>query len=211
MGEDSDSVTGRDYAGSRPRVHQVAAKETLFLEGDRALNLYEIVSGVGKIYKMMPDGRSIITGFAYPGSLLGIARAGFYFYNVDAVTDLTLNAYSKVATEARLRQEPEYLRHLFEETNDELAQAQERIVLLGQQTPVEEVAAFLQRVRVWQREDRQIHLPMTRHDIADYLGLTTETVSRTLTQFRDQNIVRSINQHDIEILDLPKLSGLSAT
>ena len=211
MGDDSEEATGTDHAGWRARVLQVSAKETLFLEGDSARLLYEVVSGVGKIYKMLPDGRSIITGFAYPGSLLGLGRAGFYFYNVDAVTDLNLNAYSKVAIEARLREEPDYLRHLFEETNDELAQAQERIVLLGQQTPVEKVAAFLQRVRVWQREDRQVHLPMTRHDIADYLGLTTETVSRTLTQFRDQNIVRSINQHDIEILDLPKLTGLSAT
>jgi len=191
------------------RPIQVPAKETIFLEGDAAHHLYEVVSGVGKIYKMMPDGRVIITGFAYPGALLGIARAGIYFYNVDAVTDMSLNAYSKAATEARLREDPAFLQHLFEDTNDELAQAQERILLLGQKTPVEKVSSFLRRVRVWQREDQQVHLPMTRHDIADYLGLTTETVSRTFTQLRDQNVIRSMNQHDVEILDLPQLARLS--
>ena len=98
---------------------------------------------------------------------------------------------------------PHYLQHLFEETNDELAQAQERILLLGpEDTPVEKVTSFLRRIRRWQHEDRHIHVPMTRHDIADYLGLTTETVSRTFTQLRDQNVIRSVNQHDIELLDV---------
>lgn len=195
--------------GTPARRLQVPAKETLFLEGDKALNLFQVVSGVGKIYKMMPDGRSIIAGFAYGGSLLGIARASHYFYNVDAVTDMILDAYPKALIEERMHHDPDYLQHLFEETNDELAQAQERILLLGQKTPVEKVTSFLRRIRRWQNEDRQIHVPMTRHDIADYLGLTTETVSRTFTQLRDQEIIRSVNQHDIEILDIAQLKRLS--
>lgn len=195
--------------GYPARRIQVPAKETLFMEGDEALNLFQVVSGVGKIYKMMPDGRAIITGFVYGGSLLGISRTGRYFYNVDAVTDMTLDAYPKAHIEARLHEDPDYLQHLFEEVNDELAQAQERILLLGQKTPVEKVTSFLRRMRRWQDEDRLIHVPMTRHDIADFLGLTTETVSRTFTQLRDQGIIRSVNQHDIEILDIPQLKRLS--
>lgn len=193
------------------RPIRVPAKETLFLEGDNALSLFQVISGVGKIYKMMPDGRAIISGFAYAGGILGIARAGKYFYNVDAVTDMALDAYSKSVIEARLQEDPDYLQHLFEETNDELAQAQERILTLGQKSPVEKVTSFIRRIRRWQSEDRQVHVPMTRHDIADYLGLTTETVSRTFTQLREQQIIRSINQHDIEILDVEKLKRLSET
>jgi len=200
-----------DGQSTSARQIRVPAKETLFLEGDDALSLFQVISGVGKIYKMMPDGRAIIAGFAYAGGILGIARAGKYFYNVDAVTDMALDAYSKSVIEARLLEDPDYLQHLFEETNDELAQAQERILTLGQKSPVEKVTSFIRRIRRWQSEDRQVHVPMTRHDIADYLGLTTETVSRTFTQLREQQIIRSINQHDIEILDVEKLKRLSET
>jgi len=206
--QNAPSAVPPDGLATAHRV-QVPAKETLFLEGDTAQSLFQVVSGVGKIYKMMPDGRAIITGFAYAEAMLGIARAGHYFYNVDAVTDLALDSYSRAVVEARLHEDPHYLQHMFEETNDELAQAQERILLLGQKTPIEKVTSFLRRIRRWQHEDRHIHVPMTRHDIADYLGLTTETVSRTFTQLRDQNVIRSINQHDIELLDVNQLKRLS--
>lgn len=188
---------------------QVTAKETVFLEGDNAANLFEVVDGVAKIYKMLGDGRTIITGFAYPRSLLGLARADRYYYNVDAITNVTLIAHPKTEVEARLKENPTYLQHLLDETNDELAQAQERMMVLGRKTPLEKVASFLLRICQWQDEDRALHLPMTRHDIADYLGLTTETVSRTLTQLRDQHVIRSTNQHDVEIVDLEKLEALS--
>ncbi len=195
--------------GEAARQLSVPAKETIFLEGDTAKNLYEVADGVAKIYKMMPDGRTLITGFAYRLSLLGIARAGLYYYNVDAVTDMTLVVHPRSEVEARLRDDPTYLQHLLDETNDELVQAQERILVLGRKTPLEKVSSFLTRIRQWQGEDRQLHLPMTRHDIADYLGLTTETVSRTFTQLRNQSVIASPNQHDVEIIDLAALTALA--
>jgi len=191
------------------RRHTVPARETIFLEGDPATHLYEVTRGVAKIYKMMPDGRTLITGFAYRRSLLGLARAGLYYYNVDAITDVSLIVHTRSEVEARLKDDPNYLQHLLDETNDELAQAQERILVLGRRTPLEKVASFLLRIRQWHDEDRQLHLPMTRHDIADYLGLTTETVSRTFTQLRGKDVIRSTNQHDIEIADLAALVALA--
>jgi CRP/FNR family transcriptional regulator len=129
--------------------------------------------------------------------------------NLVAVIDIVLDAYSKSIIEAHLLKEPNYLQHRFEETNNELAQAQERILTLSQRSPVEKVTSFIRRIRRWQSEGRQVHVPITRHDIADYLGFTTETVSRTFMQLCDQQVVRSINQHDIEILDVEKLKRLS--
>ncbi len=208
MRENNNNMASPDRKAPGERRIRVPAKETIFLEGEPAANLFEVVEGVVKIYKMMADGRTIITGFAYKRSLLGLARSGNYYYSVDAVTDSTLVVHGKAEVEARLRADPGYLQYLLDETNDELVQAQDRILLLGRRAPVEKVALFLLRLRQWQSEDRKLHLPMTRHDIADYLGLTTETVSRTFTQLRDKGVLKSLNQHDVEILDLALLRHL---
>ena len=163
-------------------------------EGDEAVSVFNVVSGCIKLYKLLPDGRCQITGFLLPGDFCGIETEGTYAYSAAAVEPTEICSMPRKKLDAVFARRPELQRRLLAIVSHELSVAQEQMLLLGRKTATERVAAFL--ISLSERGKRigwpadPIHLPMTRADIADYLGLTIETVSRTMTSLRKDGLIR---------------------
>jgi CRP/FNR family transcriptional regulator len=209
------SLTSDDRAhlASVASTRNVDRGQMLFIEGDPAKFLYTLVGGTFQMYKLLQDGRRQITGFLFPGDFLGLADDGVYAYSAEAVTDAALYRYRFEEMEALLARYPEMENRLFTIASHELAEAQEQMLLLGRKTATEKVASFLLAYaeRAAQRGEGSdvLFIPMTRHAIADYLGITTETVSRTLTRLRHDGLISSPRNNQIEILDRDALCQIS--
>ncbi|HXQ65934.1 MAG TPA: helix-turn-helix domain-containing protein, partial [Alphaproteobacteria bacterium] len=182
-------------------------------EGDLAESVYEIVSGMLKLYKLLPDGRRQVTGFLLRGHLLGLASNERYLYTAEAVTPVTLCRYPKARFERLLDEVPGFARRLLAVTSDELRAAQDQMVLLGRKSAAEKLASFLLMTAEDQddgeEESDTVNIPMGRSDIADYLGLSTETVSRTLTQLKCRGVIALPTSAHIEIRQRDRLEQLA--
>ncbi len=194
------------------------AGETLFIEGDPADSLYIITDGCVKLYKMMLDGRRQITGFLNRSDFLGLALRDTYSYSAEAVAPSTLCRFPKERLERLLDDFPRMERRLLGIASNELASAQDQMLLLGRKTAEEKVASFLWLLRrraeikvkmAVEMDPDLIELPMTRTDIADYLGLTIETVSRSFSALKKRRVVAFDNPHRIEIVDTDELMELA--
>lgn len=189
------------------------AGEALFHEGDPNPFVFNIVEGVVKLYRLLPDGRRQITGFLFRGDFLGLGSRGPATYTAQALTAINTCRFRRTEFEQQLCDLPKLERRLVEMAGDELVAAQEQIVLLGRKTARERLASFL--VRAGERQARlgeptdRVRLPMTRLDIADYLGLTIETVSRTMTQFRTSGLIRLVEIDELIVLRPDALRALA--
>jgi CRP/FNR family transcriptional regulator len=182
------------------------------MEGDAADSIYEVVQGTLRLYKLLPDGRRQITGFLSRGHLLGLAPEGVCVYSAEAITDVTLCRYARAAFERLIDEVPGFARHLLATASHELCAAQDQMLLLGRKTAMEKVASFLLRTADQQAADGAdgVDLPMTRNDIADYLGLTIETVSRTFTKLKDEELISLPRPARLVIRDRDGLEELAA-
>ena len=207
--------TGRRASNNIAAVSSVQRKapgETLFAEGDEAASVYEVVRGMVRLYKMLPDGRRQITGFLSAGHLLGLASEGHCLYSAEAVTEVALCRYERRAFERMIDEVPGFARRLLTVASDELRAAQDQMLLLGRKTATEKVASFLLMIADQQDCDDadQLDVPMTRSDIADHLGLTIETVSRTLTKLKQDGLIALPAPTRIEIRHRNQLERLAA-
>ena len=189
-----------------------APGETLFSEGDKTNSVYEIVRGMLRLVKLLPDGRRQITGFLSAGHLLGLAPEGVSVYTAEAVTEVTLCRYGRAAFERLIDEVPGFARRLLDVTSHELRVAQDQMLLLGRKTAAEKVASFILLLAERQNGERsrEMDLLMTRSDIADYLGLTIETVSRTMTKLKHDGLIALPAPTRIEIRDRGQLAELAA-
>lgn len=169
--------------------------------------------GVVRLYKSLPDGRRQIMGFALPGDFLGLALMDRYGVTAEAITPVKVCRFQRSSFVSFIDDKPHLLRRLHEFAGHELSLAQDQMLLLGRKTAEEKVAAFL--INLQARFARigpmsvTIALPMGRQDIADYLGLTIETVSRTLTKLaRDKTIL--IVPDGVRLLSSERLDHLTA-
>ncbi len=178
---------------------------TVIGEGEPAGYLFNVVRGSVKLYKLLSDGRRQVTGFLFPGDFLGIALNDTYAYGAEAIEPLQLCRFPRKKLEALLAELPRLERKLLGTTANELAAAQDQLMLLGRKTAKERVASFLvslsRRAVKRRRPASPLDIPMSRMDIADFLGLTTETVSRTLTQLRQARLIATGQRNRIDILD----------
>jgi CRP/FNR family transcriptional regulator, anaerobic regulatory protein len=176
------------------RCHaSLPANFTVFREGDGVDHVYSIATGAVKLYKLMSDGRRQIIGFLFSGDMFGLGIDGGYAYTAETITPTHLCRFTHRRLDMLLEQIPRLERKMFSMAVKDLVSAQEQMLLLGRKTAREKVATFL--VKLSQRSTRAgqpaspLPLPMSRADIADYLGLTIETVSRTFTQLKRDNII----------------------
>jgi CRP/FNR family transcriptional regulator len=186
-----------------------AAGETIFWEGDPADSVYEVVSGTLRLHKLLPDGRRQVTGFLCAGHLIGLAPEGTWVYTAEAITDVTLCRYRRPAFERLIDTVPGFARRVLTATSHELRVAQDQMLLLGRKTAVERVASFL-LLMAEQQGGEEISIPMGRNDIADYLGLTVETVCRTLSQLKRSELIELPTHGHIIIQDRRELEELAA-
>ncbi len=178
--------------------------EALFSEGDRAEHLYNVTSGWVKLYKLLPDGRRQITGFLFAGDFLGLAVSDTYAYTAEAITGIAVCRFPRRKLEAMLERFPHLQRRLFSMASNELAAAQEQMLLLGRKTAREKICSFLislsQRAKQRGHAENPVHVPMSRSDIGDFLGLTMETVSRTFTQLKTNGAIRLLDGHQVQLV-----------
>ncbi len=209
------SLTAAELGGLRRIVStvQCAAGQAVIHEGDPAEALFNVVAGAVKSYKLLPDGRRQITGFLFPGDFLGIALNDTYAYTAEALQATRLCRFPRRRLEALLAEFPNLGQRLLVEASNELVAAQDQMLLLGRKTAKERLASFLlalsERAARLGRPDSPVELSMSRGDIADYLGLTTETISRTLTQLRRSGVIRPAERGEIEIVQRAALRALT--
>lgn len=182
---------------------ELDAGDPLFDEGEAAGNVYNVTSGTIKVYKLLPDGRRQVTGFLFPGDFLGLAKQETYAFSAEAVTSSLLCRFSRARLEELMQRLPKIEQRLLGIASNELVAAQEQMLLLGRKTAREKIASFLlmlsKRARQRGQADDPVTVPMSRTDIGDYLGLTTETVSRTFTQLKQQGIIQLLPDHQVKL------------
>jgi CRP/FNR family transcriptional regulator, anaerobic regulatory protein len=190
-----------------------AANQSLFMGGEAAEAVFLVISGMLRAFKSLPDGRRLITGFMGEGDFIGLAVDGFYEYAVEAVTPITLRRFPRHRFEAILDESPRLRNTLLHNATEELRLAQDHMVLLGCKNATEKIASFLlqlaRRNKRGGRSPSPVSLSMTRGDIADYLGMTAETVSRSLSLLRENGVIDFRAQRSVAILRFDKLVAQS--
>ncbi|KRE06013.1 Crp/Fnr family transcriptional regulator [Bosea sp. Root381] len=201
----------RSLFGGQP-VETFESGSAVFWEGDDARHVFEVVEGVLRVFRIMSDGRRVITGFIYPGDLLGVSLKDHYLYTAEAVTRTKIRRYERGRFQDEINRSPELRPQLFARLCDEMAAAQDQMILLARKSAEERVASFLlviaRRLGAVQAQ-AVIEIPMTRLDMADYLGLTIETVSRTMTRLTTCGVIAPSSRHAIVIRKLGKLVMLA--
>jgi CRP/FNR family transcriptional regulator len=191
-------------------VQKLAPGRTLFSEGDSAEHVFEVIRGTLRLCKLLSDGRRQITGFLSSNRLLGLANEGLYMYTAEAITEVALRRYSRSGFTRLADEMPSFARRLIVMTANELCAAQDQMLLLGRKAAIEKLASFLLQLANAYRTDRNVQIPMTRSDIADYLGLTIETVSRMFTRLRHEAVIDLLSSSCVEILDRDQLEKFAA-
>ncbi|MDO9608004.1 MAG: helix-turn-helix domain-containing protein [Brevundimonas sp.] len=209
------SLDPADLAGLDSIAERVSLKagESLIREGDPAVHLFNITSGSVRIYKLLPDGRRQITGFLFAGDFVGLATGQDYAFSGEAIEDATLCRFRKTDYRALIRERPLLEEALLDRATHELAAAQNQMLLLGRKTAQERIASFLldlpTRDPLRPSTEDQVRLPMTRSEIADYLGLTIETVSRVLTKLKTTGVIRLLSLNELRIEQPERLRDIA--
>ena len=191
-------------------VIQVAAGREIFAEGGDTDVFYKVVSGVVRVCKFLSDGRRQIEAFHVAGVLFGFELGEERLLSAEAVSDCTLVSYRRRSVETLAQKDQTVSHQLFQYAMQNLAQAQDHSLLLGRRGAAEKVASFLLGWAKHSADKRVLHLAMTRQDIADYLGLTIETVSRSLTQFERDGVIALPYSRQVKILNIDALEDLAA-
>ncbi len=175
----------------------------LFFEGDEVKWLYQIKSGVLRLTRLLEDGRRQVIAFGYPGDIVGFPSENVHHTDCEALIEARLQPLSIRHLDSS-EPDPETHDYLLHAALREISAMQDHFMMLGRKSAMEKVASFLcvltDRVGEPIGQYLQIELPMKRADIADFLGLTTETVSRTLTQLRKDDIIAIENVQTVIVL-----------
>ncbi len=182
-------------------------RETLILDGDPADYVYNVIGGELMMTRLGSDGRRQILAFLPAGTFIGLTSEDHYRFNVEALTACELCRFERAKLEPLFAAHPEMERRFRQMAARVIDAKHDLIFALGRRNATERIAAFLLHLRDLQRhvgEDavgQSWHIPMSRADLADYLGLTIETVSRVLSRLKAKGIVRVPTLHSFEIAD----------
>jgi CRP-like cAMP-binding protein len=163
---------------------QFGRNEEIYGEGEPADYLYKVLSGTVRTYKVLNDGRRQIGAFYMAGDIFGLESGAEHAFSAEAISHAKILVIKRSAVTALAARDPSAAQQLFVMMALELARVQDHITLLIK-TAQERVASFLLEMTDRAQAPDEVELPMSRQDIADYLGLTIETVSRTLTQLEN--------------------------
>jgi len=183
--------------------------QPLFHEGDPAREVYNVTGGALKLVKLLADGRRQIMGFVLPGDFLGISLGGAHAFSAEALEPTQMCRFSRARFADFADSHSTLEREVYRLAAHELAAAQAQMLLLGRKSALERVVSFLLDLAERQKQRRFVDLPMSRTDIADYLGLTKETVSRVLAQLKSRRLVRLEALNRIELLDRAELADIA--
>jgi len=180
-------------------------------QGESADRVYEVVRGAVRNYKTLSDGRRQICAFHLPNDIFGWENGATYRFTAEAIVDTTVRVVRRQTLEYVAETDVQVTHSLLSMTTRNLVHAENQMTLLGRKTSLEKVAAFLLEMDRRLAGADVLALPMTRRDIADYLGLTLETVSRELSHLRALGILKfaETSQRQIMLEDRQKLRRLN--
>jgi CRP/FNR family transcriptional regulator, nitrogen fixation regulation protein len=181
----------------------------IFGENEPADYIYKVLSGTVRTYKVLNDGRRQVGGFYLPGDMFGLEVGEAHSFSAEAITDASILVVRRSAVTAQAARDHDVARGLWTETANELRRTQNHLMLLIK-TAQERVACFLLEMADRSQANGAIELPMSRQDIADYLGLTIETVSRTLTLFETSAAIELPRSRRIVLRNRSALNRLNS-
>jgi CRP/FNR family nitrogen fixation transcriptional regulator len=182
----------------------------IYGEAEPAEYLYQVVKGAVRTYKVLQDGRRQIGAFHLPGDVFGLEADEEYSFSAEAVCDCTLRLARRATIVAMAARDSDLATDLWQRTAEAFRRAQDHMLLLGRKTAEERVATFLLKMAARTASEQLIELPMSRQDIADYLGLTIETVSRTLTLLENRAAIALPSSRRILVRSRTSLQQLNA-
>ncbi|MFI5002322.1 MAG: helix-turn-helix domain-containing protein [Reyranellales bacterium] len=197
--------------GSVGTTRILAKGEELFAEGDDASHFYKIVSGTVRAYKLLSDGRRQIDAFHVAGDIFGLETGESHRFSADAVDGATVIAFRRCPFATLAQADPAFGNQIMSSMMASLERAHEHMLLLGRKTAQEKIASFLLDMAGRVSKSDRFDLPMQRSDIADHLGLTIETVSRTLTQMVKDGVIKlAAASRSVVLSDMAVLRRLNA-
>jgi CRP/FNR family transcriptional regulator, nitrogen fixation regulation protein len=206
-GKRADEVSGLGALGVAMSFDRNAE---IYGEGEAAGKVYKVVSGVVRISRLLPDGRRQISAFHTLGDMFGFEADDLQHASAEAVTPVKVIAYKWQSLLSAGARSATLVRDLLNLTMVGLRQSQEHLLLLGRRNALERVASFLLDMAKRANSDNMVELAMARHDIADYLGLTLETVSRMFAELKQQGAISLEGARRVRLLDINRLAALSA-
>ncbi|EJL23051.1 cAMP-binding protein [Caulobacter sp. AP07] len=163
--------------------------ETIFDQDAPADRVYQLISGSVRTCRILRDGRRQIEAFHFPGDVFGLERGATHRVSAQTLGQALVRVMPRAALDALAAERGDVARRLLELTTDSLRRSQDHALMLGRRAACERVAALLLDLAERTGAEVLLDVPMSRQDMADYLGLTIETVSRTLTQFQQDGLI----------------------
>lgn len=184
----------------------------IFSEGEDAHFVYSVDEGVVRIGRHAENGKRQILAFMVPGDLFGLPQDGIYVNTAETVSASRLYRYSWHKLRDIMKREPELQLHLLIRVAHDLRQAQRQVMILGQQNTTQRLASFLldfiRHPEFFDERKKQLQLPISHFDLADYLGTARETVARTFAKLERGRLLKRQGAESIEILDIGGLRAL---
>lgn len=187
-----------------------ARNSEVYGEGEPADTVYMVVSGAVRTYKLLSDGRRQIGDFHIEGEVFGLEAGVERQFTAEAIADSVVLVAKRSALVGMAAHNADLAYELWVHTAGELQRAQDHLLLLGRKRAQERVATFLLDMAGRRKSEIFVDLPMSRQDIADYLGLTIETVSRAFSKFKAKGYIRLHGARSAEILRVDALRSLSS-
>jgi CRP/FNR family nitrogen fixation transcriptional regulator len=201
---------GETAAPAVGSVRSYVKDEEIFAEGDRAAYVYKVLSGVVRTSKLLRDGRRQIDAFHLAGDIFGIEAGDEYRFCAEAIGDCVVIAYRRSNLGALMGKDTQLAQEMTMGMMRSLVRAQNHMLVLGRKSALEKIATFLLDMAERTADDDALDLPMSRTDIADHLGLTIETVSRSFTQLERQGIIELPSARHVMLSNKAALERLNA-
>lgn len=206
-----DALSDDDLSVLSKAAHRstIPAGKLIIEEGQPADYFYNVNSGTVRLFKLLPDGRRQITGFATAGHFIALASTNTHMVSAETIDAVQICRFSRATLTSMTTEYPILERKLLDIAIHELVLNQQQLLLLGRKTALEKLATFL--LSWWQQQDpscpntlpstnAKLALPLSRTDLADYLGLTIETVSRSLGVLKKNGLIEIPNIHEVILL-----------
>ena len=191
-------------------VMSFARNAEIYAEGETSGYIYKVLSGVVRISKLLPDGRRQISAFHMPGEMFGFEAGEIHHVSAEAVVPTKVVAFKWDGLLDAGSKHVNVVRELLSFAMMGLRHTQDHLLLLGRKNALERLVAFLLEIDARTGSSHVIDLAMPRHDIADYLGLTLETVSRMFAELKERGTIKLESARRVHLLDLAKLETMSA-
>ena len=197
-----------ESAGQIGLAMSFARNAEIYAEGETAGYVYKLISGVVRVSKLLPDGRRQISAFHTPGEMFGFEADEVHHASAEAVVPTKVVAYRWEGVLGAEKQPASFVRELLNLTVLGLRHTQDHLLLLGRKNALERLAEFLLEMSARMGGSSVLDLAMPRHDIADYLGLTLETVSRMFAELKEMGAIRLESARRVHLLDKAALKAM---